>query len=216
MTDTPVALEHNPELAKRIGFIMGHYAALEYQFFLTYAAVATFMVDDVTAEDIRKCFSKFYELRSINLKCKLLLDEAQPVMEDMLYKAFVRACRRMKGAARRRTEVAHCVFMRNPDQQWMRLSTTKREPIFEPLSEAYLTRTRDQFRTLGRDLRMLLIFCVPLEDRMMSLMRALPLPPGTPSPLGGAVPPAPPTPRAEAESIAAATRLGILPLMRKS
>ena len=209
-----VALENNPELAKRIGFIMGHYAALEYHLFLAYAAIATFQTEPVTAAEVSRCFARFYELRTIGLKCKLLLDEAEPLMEDILFKACQRICRRMKGAARRRTEVAHCVFVRGSDQTWMRLSTTKREPSFEPLTDQYLTRTRDQFRTLGRDIATLLIHCVPLPDRLMNLLRALPLPPGTPFPSGVEVRQGPPDPHGEAEAIASATRLGILSLMK--
>jgi hypothetical protein len=184
------ALENNPELAMKVGFVIGHYTALEYHLFVLYAAFATHMVDEVTPDHIQACFEKFYEQRSINRKTELLIAEAEPLVESVLLGACHRVCKRMKTAARKRTMVAHHGFMRDAKGDWHRLTNTNKKAHFEPITDDFFTRIRDQYRTLGRDLTTLLTFVVQIEDRATALLRALPLPPETPFPLDGKVLPA--------------------------
>lgn len=105
----PNTLRQNPELAQKIGFLMGDYANLEYQLFVVYAALATAHMQQVQPTDVAQCFSVFFSKRAINNKCGVLLDlAAPPRFDEALYRACQRLCRRIKGAAKRRTEVAHC------------------------------------------------------------------------------------------------------------
>lgn len=180
------ALEKNPELAKKIGVLMGEYASIEYKLFIVYVVVATAYVETVTDAEVKEGFSRYYKLRSVNLKCQLVMAVVDLVLKGDSYRdlnrACVRVCRRMKGAARRRTDVAHCVFMLGGDAGVVRLSAARSEPTFEPVTEQYLSRTQDQFRTLGQDLLVLVSSLIGTADRLMNLLRALPVPPGIPLP----------------------------------
>jgi hypothetical protein len=59
-------------------------------------------------------------------------------LPPQLQDAFKRIMRRMKGAASRRTDVAHCVFM-TAGKKITRLSAAKPTPSFEPLDDSSST-----------------------------------------------------------------------------
>lgn len=209
------ALQKHPEMAQQIALLISHYANLEYHMFLVYAAISTAHIPNVTKGDVADCFSKFYKLRSVNNKTGLMLDAARPLFDPLRYQALVRLSRRFKGAASRRTDVSHCVFMAKDDGPIWRLSTARPEPSFQRLEPGYFDRTSHQFRTLGRDISTFLTLLVMTDERCMNLLRALPLPPGDPFPQGAEAPPGPQDQRAKDELKASVSRLGLLPLYRE-
>jgi hypothetical protein len=206
------ALEHYPEIAEEIGHLMGHYAALEYHMFITFAAIATSHFDDPNSDHIEECFAAFYELRSVNLKSELALKIAEGRLDEWRLLAWKRLWRRFKGAASRRTDVAHCVFMGNKTSGLMRLKASGKEPTFEPLDMKFFERTNHQFHTLGRDISTFLPFVVGTQDRIESLLRALPLPINIPFPQKDEAPPAPLSSREKSERRDSVYRLGLAPL----
>jgi hypothetical protein len=204
-------LRRHPDIARQIGEIMGDYASLEYQLFMVYAAIVTGQIKCVSVPDISACFASFYKQRAINNKTGLILTEARPKMNDIYYRALVRLCRRIKGAASRRTDVAHCIFMIG-DGDISCLRAARPEPACEPLKQAYCFRTTAQFHTLGQDLRAYLAVLLGVEERWNYLLRALPLPPGASLPLSVVVPRGRPSQREKDEVNTSLSRLGMPPL----
>jgi hypothetical protein len=163
---------------------------------------------------VEACFSEFYKLRSVNLRSRLVLTAAEPKLDHLRYKALTRLWRRFKGAASRRTDVAHCVFMSKSSETLMRLSSAASKPRFEPLNQSYFDKTTLQFRILSRDILMFATFVVGTEERLLQLLRALPLPPNIPFPQECEGPQAPLAPHENGEQKASISRLGLLPLNR--
>jgi hypothetical protein len=181
--------------------------------FVVYVAIAS--GPTITPSDVEAHFSEFYKRRNVNLRSGLVLTTAQPVLDELRYKALTRLWRRFKGAANRRTDVAHCVFMSKDGEDLMRLSSAASKPRFEPLEQSYFDRTTLQFRTLGRDILTFSTFVVGTEERLLQLLRALPLPPDMPFPPEVEGPQAPPDQHEKAEERASVSRLGLLPLYRE-
>jgi hypothetical protein len=206
------ALAEHPEIAQRIGYLIGFYASIEYHMFIAFAAIATLHFANLTHEHIDDCFAAFYERRSVNNKSGLALEIAEPRLDQWRFRAWQKLWRRFKGAASRRTEVAHCVFMGSKATGLMRLKISGREPIFEPLTSDFFDKTSRQFRTLDQDIVTFLIFVVRTEDRLESLLRALPLPTNIPFPPKVEVLPGPLDPRAKDEQVASIYRLGLAAL----
>jgi hypothetical protein len=212
MTDNPIktsTLRKHPEIAEQIGYLMEHYAGLEYFMFVLYVTISTLLQDEVDRDDIDGCFAEFYRLRTANLKSGLVLTAAKPLLDEPLYRACVRVWRRFKGAAGRRTDVAHCVFMSYDKPGIYRLSAAKPIPTFEPFALSFFDRTSDQFRILGIDILTLVSCLVGTEKKLASILRALPVPPSMPLPPEDVAHQALPNQYAKGEREASLSRLGL-------
>jgi hypothetical protein len=176
------ALAEHPEIAQRIGYLMGFYASIEYHMFIAFTAIATSHFANLTHEQIDDCFAAFYEQRSVNNKSGLALKLAEPRLDKWRFGAWQKLWRRFKGASSRRTEVAHCVFMGSKATGLMRLKVVGREPVFEPLTHDFFDRTSRQFRTLDQDILVFVSFVLRTPERLESLLRVLPLPINIPFP----------------------------------
>jgi hypothetical protein len=209
------ALENYPEIAEEIGHLMGHYASLEYHMFIAFAVIATSHFANPDSQHIEECFAAFYARRSVNLKGEIALKIAEGRLDEWRLLAWKRLWRRFKGAASRRTDVAHCVFMGSKLSGLMRLKASGTEPTFEPLDMKFFERTNHQFRTLGRDIVTFLTFVAGSEDRLESILRALPLPIDIPFPQKGAAPQGPPDPHEKSELRDSVYRLGLSPLWKE-
>jgi hypothetical protein len=82
------ALRKHPEIAQQIGYLMEHFAGLEYFMFLLYVTISTLLQDEVDSDDINGCFTEFYQLRSVNLKSGLVLTAAKPLLDESRYRAY--------------------------------------------------------------------------------------------------------------------------------
>lgn len=136
------ALTKNPDLAREIGFLVADYAAIEFTFFHIFAILSPDHPEDT--------FSTFFSQRSINRKVELILNEAWRVSPEPYSRAIERLARRMKGAARRRTEIAHVHFMQGSSGP-MRLQLYGGEAKLALLEDQFIQRTIHQFHTLAVD-----------------------------------------------------------------
>jgi hypothetical protein len=137
-----VALRERPDLAREIGLLVADYAALELILFNIFLILSH--------RPAAETFSLFFSQRSINRKTQLL-EKEMPRMSPPLQAALKRLIRRMKGAAARRTEIAHVHIMtggRGP----MRLQLFGNQAKAVPLDDTFINRTLHQFHTLGIDL----------------------------------------------------------------
>jgi hypothetical protein len=91
-----------------------------------------------------------------------------------------------------------------------RLSAAKPIPTFEPLVQSYFDRTTHQFRILGTDILTLVSCLVTTEAKLLSILRALPLPPNIPVPPEAVAHQAPPDQYGKGEREASLSRLGLL------
>ena len=190
--------ELHPETAKLVGATVASYAALEEAALFAYAMIAP--TDPMTS------FREFYRLRSLHLREEMVL-KAAAQLDPYRYRAFRRVWRRLKGAANRRTEIAHVLFASDGDAAYRRRIEGERI-WFEELTPELFNRTRDQFRTLHRDLLMLAVECSGGPERGVEIIEQLPRPPGV-APQVGPLPPPELTPSVESEIAAAREALGL-------
>jgi hypothetical protein len=160
------ALSSRPELAKNIGMIVADYSLLEYQMFILYAALSP--------RNPAESFSRFYQRTSVDNKTGLLLKEAKKNLDRERFKAVDKLCDRFKRAAKRRTEVAHCVFISDDNSEILRLRMIRDRPVFEPLNNSLITRTINQYRTLSTDISAFLTTVVKSEAELRHILHALP------------------------------------------
>lgn len=163
------ALKRYPEIAQRVGLIVAEYALLEHFLFICHALMAK----TTTAES----FNDFYRLRSLNLRCELLLNHSE-ALHPILRNVLSRILRRFKKAADRRTEVAHCMYLA-PQGAIQRMRFTADGVRYEPMDEAVFSRTIRQYRTLGTDLLALAMHLSGDVARLQRILSEIPRPPGT-------------------------------------
>lgn len=201
-TDGAIPFGQGPtaELANWIGRVIYGYSAIEFQMYLNMAC----MSDKSSVES----FQEFYAARTIhnkqNLSC-LRATLLPPEFQD----AHTRLWRWMRGAADRRTQVAHCVISRT-ERSTLGVQLVGQRALFVNLDKNRFSRTIRQFRTLQTDAHIFFAFLRLLDpERCRERLSEIPLPRHTGN-QGEAVPdPAPLSPRAEVERIASLKRLGL-------
>ncbi len=194
------SLHRHPEIATKIGLVVADYATLEMLMYLAYALASN--------KDPEECFTSFYGWRAINHRAQSVLSELKPRLDPMRYGAFDKAWKLMKGAARRRTEIAHCTFITKAERP-MRLRLAKGKPVFEPIDLPLLERTLTQFHTLGQDLAILCVFCAGSQDRLGKILQKLPHARLSGNPLGDLASPPDLTPPPGFPLEESASRLGL-------
>lgn len=135
-------LREEPDVAREIGLLIGDYSTLEWLLFQPYAMLSRLRPEEV--------FAAYFSQRSINRKAGLLEAEMWR-LSPPLQTALKRLIRRMKGAAARRTELAHAHVLPGPAGP-MRLHLFGEAVRIEPLDKDFINRTIHQFHTLGIDL----------------------------------------------------------------
>lgn len=162
-------IRNRDDIASKVGHLVADYAHLEFLLAIIYALVSQ--------DEPATSFSEFYAQRSANRKCGLILRVAQPISVPDAFSLLRRICRRFKGAASKRTEVAHCVFMA-PNGRLSRLRVFEEIPDFAPVDDELFSRATEQFRELSIDLRTSIVFLSPAPARLREVLQAIPRPPG--------------------------------------
>ena len=174
MTNRPVSpIWNKPDIAEKVGHVVADYAFLEYKMLIIFALI--------TPQSVNDAFLAFYSVRSVNKREEIIMAAANRFLIPELRPALKRLCRRFRGAAKRRTEVAHCVFMSGSKGVY-RLKTVSGAPVFEEMTDDFFKRTSDQFGNLSEDLHVFSTFAAGSLERMMHILRQLPFPPDTPPP----------------------------------
>jgi hypothetical protein len=165
MSDWPKSTLHDhPNVAQRVGLVVADYALLEMMMFMLYAVVSGLHG--------MEAFKRFYRLRSIHLREEITYKAAEG-LEEAYQEAICRAWKRFKAAANRRTEIAHCSFM-SDGKTVTRLRMFGTEPRFEPMNKQVFDRTFTQYRTLGKDLIVLVSEIAPDPDAVQKLLAETP------------------------------------------
>jgi len=159
------ALALHPEMAQQVGLVMAEYAILERLLFTIYALISQ--------HDPRVCFRRFYKLRALNDRRKLVEAAARKSnLHARLQRALKRLLNRFEGAADRRTEIAHCTYLSDATTL-VRLRTIKGEPKYEVISATIFARTFSQYHNLSTDM---LTFCglIASIERVREINQAIP------------------------------------------
>ena len=147
--------------------IVAEYALLEAFMLMVYAVISK-LEPEVSA-------AKFYNLRSAHLKEELVISCSDGLTLDQK-KAMKKLWRRFKSAANRRTEIAHCLFFDHGHGP-MRMRVKNENVIFEPLTDALVERTFNQFHILGTDLLTFAVIVGGPTDHAAKILKRLPLSP---------------------------------------
>lgn len=174
------SLHNHPDLALRVGLIIADYACIEYQVFVIYAV----MSDKNPSESFRA----FYQYISAHNKVGLVLRQADGNLDGDKRRGLDRLLTRFQHASKRRTEIAHCVFLSDKDGSLLRLRFANGNPAFEPFNDSIFTRTIDQYHTLSTDLSAFLAILVPSRKALLHTLHALPRAPSLETLVGPAVP----------------------------
>ena len=189
------------ELANWIGRVVAGYSALEFNIYWAYAIICG-------DTDAKESFARFYSMRSINTKERLFqphLHKLPPEYQEAISKLW----RFMRGAATRRTEIAHSALFRS-NEKMLRLQMVGDRAWLSKTDKAFFVRTTRQFRTLQTDSQTLLSFLyILLPDRWEVVRSTLPVPPnsnmpGPPVQYRDSLPPS-----VEAELLASRKRLAL-------
>lgn len=170
LTKPTTALSGHPEIAQHVGIIIAEYAILEFQMYLLYACLVPVRAG--------VSFDTFFRLRSINLRCEIIENACEPLPDD-LHRVISRVLRRLKGAATRRTEIAHCMYLARGDGI-LRMRWKPTGVVYEPLDQKVFARTITQFRTLSEDIVVLLSHVSGGPTQMQYIWQEIPFPPNQP------------------------------------
>lgn len=196
----PFGLGPTKELANWIGRVIYGYSALEFHMYLNMACMSS--------KSSVESFQEFYSARSIHNKQNLSCLRAT-VLPPEFQIAHTRLWRWMRGAADRRTQVAHCVISRK-DESVLGVQLVGGKALFVSLDKKRFIKTIRQFRTLQTDIHMLFVCLRLLEpDRCRERLAEVPLPRRTDNPEEIGPDSAALSPRAEGERIASLKRLGL-------
>jgi hypothetical protein len=135
------ALRRHPRLARELGYLIADYAGVELLAFQIFAMLSSL---SPTA-----AYSLWFSRRSINNKTQLLERESWR-LSPQLAVALKRTIRRLKGAASRRTEIAHAHMMEGAGGL-MRLHLFGDKAAVAPFDEDFIKRTIDQLHSLATD-----------------------------------------------------------------
>jgi hypothetical protein len=193
------SLKSHPDLAKSVGLVVADYAVLDA---LMYAIFAT-----LSAEEPERSIIEFYTLRSAHLR-EELVNAAASAMPSEVQKAISRLWRRFKGAADRRTEIAHCLFIETSDAP-MRMRLHKGKIIYDRIDQNLINRTFDQFHALAIDMLTLIAFLSGTLDKGRTIVARLPLSPHYRDIMALEHSSAPPTPDELRQLAASLSRLGL-------
>lgn len=173
MVEPITGLHRHPEVAQQVGLIIAEYAVLEYFLFVGYAMIAP--------TDVMTSFNEFFGLRSVNKRYELSKNAAKS-LDSYRRRAHERVWRHFKGAAARRTEIAHCMYtVPGADRESgeiYRMRADGRGVRYEIMNPAVFNRTMGQFRTLGTELAVFLVEVAGGLERALRIIDQLPSPPG--------------------------------------
>jgi len=178
------SLKDYPELAKTIGIIVAEYGLLELQMYLVFG-----ILSDSKPED---SYKEFFHLQKSHLRKELILKAAAKAQIKPEYlKALNRLLRRFASAANRRTEIAHASYAIQKGKMH-RLRFVLGEPVLEPVTDAVLQRTVNQYHILHNDLLAFAALIGDHDQKGHQVVRSLPLPTSLdmpPTPLANLHPP---------------------------
>jgi hypothetical protein len=161
-------LTDHPDIAQNIGYVMAEYANLELLLFVIYAAYLTSPTSEL--------YYDFFSVRSINSRCEMIENSWQEQeISAVERKSLAYLLNRFKSAAKRRTEIAHVVFL--SDGTPTRIRFLKRKCLREPLDQALFDRTFTQYQDLGTDLVVFASYAIKPPSRAPQILNELPFPP---------------------------------------
>ncbi len=196
---TPFGLGESAELANWIGRVIAGYSAIEFQMYQIYA---------VLADDHPKAsFTKFYKLRLINQKENLVCRSGLGLPDE--YKSALRRLwGRLRAAADRRSQVAHCSILKSNGKHLRLILMGERAELAE-LNKQLFVRTVRQYRTLQTDAHIFLVYLGFLDPKNYARrLSEIPVPQGNKN-TAPAADPGPLPQRVEDERIASVKRLGL-------
>lgn len=136
-------LQNHPEMAQNVGLVIAEYATLELLLFYIYALL--------TKDNVRELYYEFFSTYSLNKRCELINCAAKKSsLPQHLVSPLNSLIRRFKSAAKRRTEIAHVMYLENVGMTRIRL--VRHRCLSESIDRSLFDRTFKQFYNLGTDL----------------------------------------------------------------
>lgn len=156
------------DYANWTGRIINAYSTIEFAFYQIYAVLAK--------EHPKVSFTRFYKTRSVRSK-ELLVLSVSGNLPEVYRKSLNRLCGRLRAAADRRTQVAHCILIKR-SEKLQRVRQVGEKCFVENISKEYFARTMGQFRTLLTDVKVFLLYLWCLHPRQyQERLIQIPLPP---------------------------------------
>jgi hypothetical protein len=161
------SLRRHPHLAEKVGLVIADYAVLEMSFYFIYSAINYY--------NLENSFKEFYGLRSLNLRCELVLNkfDENTQFPPSYRKALERLIRRFKSAANRRTEIAHVQYLEK-NNKIISLFLKGEDPSFREINGSLFNRTFSQYRKLNIDLGVFLSHIVRTLEELTQILSSTP------------------------------------------